>query len=123
MIADEMCCDNTFPLSPQCGGNNRDLFYIAKTCNAIDIHKMHSTFSLVSFTKFSSFITHARVKNNFFHLFLQASIEKDKLSIALEPEAASIFCRHLSVDHFVGDETISTLPAGTKYMVLDAGGT
>ena len=52
----------------------------------------------------------------------QASIKSEKLSIALEPEAASLFCRHLSVDSFKGKNTISQLPIGTKYMILDAGG-
>ncbi|XP_053376516.1 heat shock 70 kDa protein 12B-like [Mercenaria mercenaria] len=53
-----------------------------------------------------------------------AGIATDKLSIALEPEAASLFCRHLSVDKRV-DTTgiaIASFAAGTKYMVLDAGG-
>ena len=52
----------------------------------------------------------------------QANIKSEKLTIALEPEAASIFCRHLSVDNFKGKDTISQFPVGTKYMILDAGG-
>ncbi|XP_045206965.2 heat shock 70 kDa protein 12A-like [Mercenaria mercenaria] len=54
----------------------------------------------------------------------KAGIENEQLTIALEPEAASIYCRHLPVDA-TSDEsqmTISNLSTGTKYMVLDAGG-
>lgn len=52
---------------------------------------------------------------------IKAGIDEDQLSIALEPEAASIYCRHLPVAASA-NETISKLPAGTKYIVLDAGG-
>ncbi|XP_053400254.1 heat shock 70 kDa protein 12A-like [Mercenaria mercenaria] len=54
----------------------------------------------------------------------QAGIENEQLTIALEPEAASIYCRHLPVDATSKESkmTISNLPTGTKYMVLDAGG-
>ena len=43
------------------------------------------------------------------------------LTIALEPEAASVFCRHLPA----ADEkmNLSTFPPGTQYLILDAGGT
>ena len=54
-------------------------------------------------------------------LLLQGGIKTEKLSIAKEPEAASIFCRHLPVEKSSGD-TISSLPPESKYMVLDAGG-
>jgi hypothetical protein len=55
---------------------------------------------------------------------LQAGIDDRKLSIALEPEAASIFCRHLSVEKRIDTTNvcIASFPAGTRYMVLDAGG-
>ncbi|XP_060603539.1 heat shock 70 kDa protein 12B-like [Ruditapes philippinarum] len=54
----------------------------------------------------------------------KAGITKDKLSIALEPEAASIYCRNLPIEKTVGPMTasISSFPIGTKYMILDAGG-
>ncbi|XP_045172708.2 heat shock 70 kDa protein 12B-like [Mercenaria mercenaria] len=53
-----------------------------------------------------------------------AGIAANKLSIALEPEAASIFCRHLSVEKRLDTTGISiaSFPAGTIYIVLDAGG-
>ncbi|XP_052280504.1 heat shock 70 kDa protein 12A-like [Dreissena polymorpha] len=51
----------------------------------------------------------------------QAGISSDKLTLALEPEAASLYCRHLPVKKD-GDCSLSTLKAGTKYLVLDAGG-
>ncbi|XP_053396352.1 heat shock 70 kDa protein 12B-like [Mercenaria mercenaria] len=52
-----------------------------------------------------------------------AGILQDKLSIALEPEAASLFCRHLRVEKISSDKTtLSTFEVGKKYIVLDAGG-
>ncbi|XP_060578820.1 heat shock 70 kDa protein 12A-like isoform X2 [Ruditapes philippinarum] len=55
---------------------------------------------------------------------VQAGLLTNKLTIALEPEAASIFCRHLSVDTAIsgGNLSIAKMPVGTRYMVLDAGG-
>lgn len=55
---------------------------------------------------------------------INAGISTKNLTIALEPEAASIFCRHLSVNTTTdgSDVSISKLPTGTKYMILDAGG-
>ena len=55
---------------------------------------------------------------------IEGGIQSDKLTIALEPEAASIFCRYLPLDRFEdsGGENIAKYPPGTKYMVLDAGG-
>ncbi|XP_053396353.1 heat shock 70 kDa protein 12B-like [Mercenaria mercenaria] len=53
----------------------------------------------------------------------EAGILEDKLSIALEPEAASLFCRHLPVEKLSSDKTtLSTFEVGKKYIVLDAGG-
>ncbi|XP_052788090.1 heat shock 70 kDa protein 12A-like [Mya arenaria] len=54
----------------------------------------------------------------------KAGIEKRKLTLALEPEAASLYCRHLPIDKNVGhsDARLHKFPEGTKYMVLDAGG-
>ena len=58
------------------------------------------------------------------YLPLKAGLLTSKLTVALEPEAASIFCRHLSVDTTVceGKISIAKLPVGAKYMILDAGG-
>ncbi|XP_060594826.1 heat shock 70 kDa protein 12A-like isoform X2 [Ruditapes philippinarum] len=55
---------------------------------------------------------------------VQAGLATNKLTIALEPEAASIFCRHLSVHTTIsgGNTSIAKMPVGTRYMVLDAGG-
>ena len=57
----------------------------------------------------------------------QAGIPGENLTIALEPEAASLYCRHLPVErHVGGDKTakfsLAKFKAGTKYLVLDAGG-
>ncbi|XP_052778299.1 heat shock 70 kDa protein 12B-like [Mya arenaria] len=53
----------------------------------------------------------------------EAGIAGDKLTIALEPEAASVFCRHLPVDTTASSVTsLASFKAGTKYLVLDAGG-
>lgn len=60
----------------------------------------------------------------------RAGIRSDHLDIALEPEAASIYCKHIPVgkrteEQSCADEDIGGLAAicpGTKYMVLDAGG-
>ncbi|WAR25154.1 HS12A-like protein, partial [Mya arenaria] len=52
-----------------------------------------------------------------------AGIAGDKLTIALEPEAASVFCRHLPLDTTASAITsLASFKAGTKYLVLDAGG-
>ena len=43
--------------------------------------------------------------------------------ICLEPEAASLFCKHLPVDKMAGSEAgFNAFKQGTKYMVIDAGG-
>ena len=54
---------------------------------------------------------------------LQAGISKSRLMIALEPEAASLYCRYLPIKK--GDEgnSLVSFQPGTKYIVLDAGGT
>ena len=60
-------------------------------------------------------------------LVLQAGMISDvnsqNLIIALEPEAASLYCRNLGLNHFVGAEKTDTkMPDGTKHLVLDCGG-
>ncbi|KAK3604535.1 hypothetical protein CHS0354_000357 [Potamilus streckersoni] len=55
----------------------------------------------------------------------QAGILSDNLDIALEPEAASLYCQYLPVDKFCtqkGQMHFGATPTGTKYMVLDLGG-
>lgn len=53
----------------------------------------------------------------------EGGIHSESLTIALEPEAASIFCRHLPLDRFIDSSgDIAKYPPGTKYMILDAGG-
>ncbi|XP_053408430.1 heat shock 70 kDa protein 12A-like [Mercenaria mercenaria] len=55
---------------------------------------------------------------------IKAGIGTERLTIVLEPEAASLYCRHLPVDTTIcdGSLTISEFPTGSKYIVLDAGG-
>lgn len=60
--------------------------------------------------------------------FMRASAEKadipgDKLLIALEPEAASIYCQHLPIEKLQGAGAGFTMSRkGTKYMIIDLGG-
>ena len=42
--------------------------------------------------------------------------------IALEPEAASIYCMHLPVKKDSENSTFRVFKSGSKYMVVDAGG-
>jgi len=60
---------------------------------------------------------------------LQAGLDGKRLTIALEPEAASYFCMHLPVTKMditsfaaAPRAQVSAFPIGTKYMVVDAGG-
>jgi len=60
---------------------------------------------------------------------LQAGLDGQRLTIALEPEAASYFCMHLpvnkmdiTIDAAAPRVQVSAFPIGTKYMVVDAGG-
>ncbi|WAR26499.1 HS12A-like protein, partial [Mya arenaria] len=53
---------------------------------------------------------------------LTAGIPAEKLTIALEPESASIYCRNLQLERSGGEHTLSTLKSGTKFLVVDAGG-
>ncbi|XP_060064403.1 heat shock 70 kDa protein 12A-like [Ylistrum balloti] len=50
-----------------------------------------------------------------------AGIRGDHLKIALEPEAASLFCKHLPMER-TGEGKLKTFTSGFKYLVLDAGG-
>ncbi|KAK3593606.1 hypothetical protein CHS0354_018704 [Potamilus streckersoni] len=51
-------------------------------------------------------------------------IENHQLSIALEPEAAALYCKYLPMDKLTGsdDSGLSVFSEGTKYMIIDLGG-
>lgn len=52
-----------------------------------------------------------------------AGIPRKQLKIALEPEAASIYCQYLPIEKLKGAEKGFTVSkTGTKYMVIDLGG-
>ena len=56
---------------------------------------------------------------------LQAGIDSNMLTIALEPEAAAIYVKHLPVDRRLdgeGGDLFNTFAPGSKYIVVDAGG-
>ncbi|XP_033731605.1 heat shock 70 kDa protein 12B-like [Pecten maximus] len=55
---------------------------------------------------------------------LQAGILAETLHLALEPEAAALYCKNIHVNMSVDDgrKTLETFKPWTKYMVLDAGG-
>ena len=53
---------------------------------------------------------------------LITSVDSDALLIALEPEAASFYCRTLSVHEFAMSTSKPGFPSGTKYVIVDAGG-
>ncbi|XP_069130064.1 heat shock 70 kDa protein 12B-like [Argopecten irradians] len=50
-----------------------------------------------------------------------AGIGGNHLKIALEPEAASLYCKYLPLER-KGESGIQTFTSGSKYLVLDAGG-
>lgn len=55
---------------------------------------------------------------------LEAGISKEQLKIALEPEAASIYCQHLPTERekIDGKTSIAVARDGKRYMVVDLGG-
>ncbi|XP_045202781.2 heat shock 70 kDa protein 12B-like [Mercenaria mercenaria] len=55
---------------------------------------------------------------------VMAGIPGEHLILALEPEAASMFCKYLPVERMSGssDKTITCFKTKSKYLVLDAGG-
>ncbi|CAC5400312.1 unnamed protein product [Mytilus coruscus] len=54
---------------------------------------------------------------------MQAGIPSEKLLLALEPEAASIYCQYLPTKQLFGaDPELVVAAVGTKYMVVDIGG-
>ena len=57
---------------------------------------------------------------------MQAGISEDQLTLALEPEAASLYCRKVPVSvETTGDggKKIAAMQKGSKYIVFDQGGT
>ena len=50
------------------------------------------------------------------YFLLQAGIQEKDLTLALEPEAASVYCRTLETEANIVQRV------GTEYMVLDCGG-
>ncbi|XP_060582273.1 heat shock 70 kDa protein 12B-like [Ruditapes philippinarum] len=55
---------------------------------------------------------------------INAEIHTDMISLSLEPEAASLFCRYLPVQRVTGvsQAEIRSFSIGDKYMILDCGG-
>ena len=56
---------------------------------------------------------------------MQAGISDDQLTLALEPEAASLYCRKVPVSVEStrdGERKISAMQKGSKYIVFDQGG-
>ncbi|CAG2206693.1 unnamed protein product [Mytilus edulis] len=55
---------------------------------------------------------------------IKGGIRNTQLILALEPEAASVYCKHIPNELTVtnGQSTIDALSPGTKYLILDAGG-
>ncbi|WAR17779.1 hypothetical protein MAR_032373 [Mya arenaria] len=51
-----------------------------------------------------------------------AGISSVKLTIALEPEAAAIYCRFLAAERSDNEDSLSTFKPGSKVVVVDAGG-
>ncbi|XP_052779624.1 heat shock 70 kDa protein 12A-like isoform X2 [Mya arenaria] len=52
----------------------------------------------------------------------EAGIPSDKLTIVLEPESASIYCRHLPLERSGGEHALSTFKSRSRILVVDAGG-
>lgn len=60
-----------------------------------------------------------------FYYLTQAGIDTEMLTIALEPEAAAIYIKHLPVERRVDGkegDVFQTFSSGSKYIVVDAGG-
>ncbi|XP_060065294.1 heat shock 70 kDa protein 12B-like [Ylistrum balloti] len=51
---------------------------------------------------------------------VEAGIPNNQLQLSLEPEAASLYCKHLQV--LLSGDNLTVFRNGSKYMVLDAGG-
>ncbi|XP_052076865.1 heat shock 70 kDa protein 12B-like [Mytilus californianus] len=55
---------------------------------------------------------------------VKGGIPNSQLMLALEPESASIYCKHIPSERMVcgGKSTLDAFSPGTKYLILDAGG-
>ncbi|XP_061167539.1 heat shock 70 kDa protein 12A-like [Saccostrea echinata] len=53
---------------------------------------------------------------------VNAGIDGDRLMLAFEPEAASIYCAGLPVEKLQGGEGFTEAPNGTRYLIADIGG-
>ncbi|KAK3602415.1 hypothetical protein CHS0354_027193 [Potamilus streckersoni] len=53
---------------------------------------------------------------------IQAGINGGNLLIALEPEAASFYCKYLPVERISGEGAVTCFRPASRYLVLDAGG-
>ncbi|XP_063415149.1 heat shock 70 kDa protein 12B-like [Mytilus trossulus] len=55
---------------------------------------------------------------------VEGGIPNSQLMLALEPEAASIYCKHLPTERLDsgGKSALGAFSPGTKYLILDAGG-
>ncbi|KAK3085775.1 hypothetical protein FSP39_008563 [Pinctada imbricata] len=51
---------------------------------------------------------------------VQAGIKSEHLKLALEPEAASLWCQHVPIER--KESELSVADIGTKYMIIDLGG-
>jgi hypothetical protein len=49
-------------------------------------------------------------------------IRPENIVIALEPECASLYCRNIDTVNFIGGNSSDIFKAGSKYMIVDAGG-
>ena len=72
----------------------------------------------------SSNTSYSVLPDSLMYLLLQAGIPGSQLMLALEPEAASIFCKHIPSERMVtgGKSCLDAFSPGTKYLILDAGG-
>ena len=71
---------------------------------------------------YNHLLYHTEVLHSIYLYFLyQTGIANKDLVLALEPEAASIFCINTQLERNK-DAELSYLKAGSKYMVVDAGG-
>lgn len=60
--------------------------------------------------------------NLYENYFQKAGIKDHRLKLALEPEAASIYCQYIPVDRTKEQRGFGVSAVGTRYMVIDLGG-
>ncbi|XP_045204844.2 heat shock 70 kDa protein 12A-like [Mercenaria mercenaria] len=89
---------------------------------------LHRSFSGVKDRDITWVITVPAIWNDSAKKFMRkaaemAGITKSCIEIALEPEAASIYCRQLPITRDPQTETgMTKFPSGTRYLILDCGG-